>query len=76
MRPLTVTEAKPKLGHLIDQALKSKAIFIRRGDQVVQLVPAVMPEPIPAWPEGAFARRADQITFLQSGEDAPEPFRR
>jgi hypothetical protein len=76
MRTVTVSEAKPKLGHLVDLALREKeAIFIRRGDRVVQLVPAVLPEPIPAWPEGALSRTAAEIAFLQSGDaDEAEPF--
>jgi len=76
MQSLTVTEAKPKLGHLIDLALKATPVFIRRGNRVVQLVPAVVPEPIPSWPEGALVRSAEQIAFLQSAADEPEPFRR
>jgi hypothetical protein len=76
MHALTVTEAKGKLGRLVDNALKSKPVFIRRGSRVVQLVPAVLPEPIPVYPEGALKRSAEQIEFLQSGPEAPEPFRR
>ena len=75
---LTVSEAKPRLGALVDQALKSNPVFIRRGRQVVQLVPAVMPEPIPFFPEGALARSAAEIAQLTSMTTAAEsqPYRR
>lgn len=76
METLTVSEAKGKLGRLVDQALKSKPIFIRRGSRVVQLVPAVLPEPIPLLPQGALDRSREQIEFLQSGSEEPEPFQR
>lgn len=55
MKTMTVSEAKGVLGRLVDQALKSKAVFIRRGERVVQLVPAVMPDPVPVYPKGALA---------------------
>lgn len=76
MKTMTVSEAKGVLGRLVDQALKSKTVFIRRGERVVQLVPAAMPEPIEIYPPGALKRSAEQIAFLQSGPDEPEPFRR
>lgn len=76
MKTMTVTEAKGVLGHLVDRALQSKPVFIRRGERVVQLVPAAMPDPIPVYPPGAMERSAEQIAFLQSGADEPEPYRR
>ena len=69
MKTMTVTEAKGVLGRLVDQALKSKPVFIRRGERVVQLVPAVMPEPVSVLPAGALARDADHIAFLQNTPD-------
>lgn len=76
MKTVTVTKAKGVLGRLVDDALKSKSVFIRRGGRVVQLVPAVLPEPIPVYPPGALDRSAEQVAFLQSGPDEPEPLRR
>lgn len=77
MKTMTVTEAKGVLGRLVDRALKSKPVFIRRGERVVQLVPAVMPDPIEVYPRGALKRSAEQIAFLQSGpDDEAEPYRR
>ena len=76
MQTLTVSEAKGKLGRLVDNALKSHPVFIRRGSRVVQLVPAAMPEPIPVYPAGALERSAEQMQFLQSASDEPEPIRR
>jgi hypothetical protein len=78
MRTLTVTEAKPKLGHLVDLALQSKPVFIRRGQQVVQLVPAVLPDPIAVYPEGALTRPDHRIETLTQrfSEDEDQPLRR
>ena len=76
MNTMTVSEAKPQLGHLIDEALKSKPVFIRRGRLVVQIVPAVFPDPIPVFPEGSLARSDEALAELTQTftEDESEPF--
>lgn len=78
MNSITVSEAKPRLGHLVDLALKSKPVFIRRGRQVVQIVPAVMPGPIPVYPDGALLRSDEQIAALTQSftSDEGEPLAR
>lgn len=73
MQTLTVTEAKPRLGRLVDQALRSKPVFIRRGNRVVQLVPAVMPDPVPAMPEGHFAITEERASALNAMPPDPRP---
>jgi len=69
----TVSGAKGVLGRLVDDALKSKPVFIRRGSRMVQLVPAAMPEPIPVRPPGYFALSADEVTFINSVPASPRP---
>lgn len=66
---LTVSDAKGVLGRLVDEALKSKPVFIRRGGRVVQLVPAVMPEPTPVNPLGSPGRKAERNALLQNAPD-------
>src|ERR1035438_10576022 len=68
MKPLTVTEAKPRLGNLVDRALRSEPIFLRRGKRIIQIVPAAMPDPIPVLPEGALTmtRSEEHTSELQS----------
>ena len=63
---LTVTEAKGILGRLVDDALKAKPVFIRRGMRVVQLVPAVLSEPIPVFIEGALAMTDERVALINS----------
>lgn len=57
MEILTLAEAKPKIGRLINRALAGKAVLIRKGGRVVQLSEFVVPEPIPDRPVGYFRRR-------------------
>jgi hypothetical protein len=76
---LTVSDAKPMLGKLVDRALRSEPVFIRRGHQFVQIVPAVMPSPVPVYPPGALTRTdADVAALMQTFDDdeaAPLPDR-
>ncbi len=66
MKTYSVTEAKAKLGPLADMALKKRLIFIRRGQRMLQLVEATLPEPIPQFPEGHFAVGEERAEYLNS----------
>jgi len=76
MKTLTVNEAKGVLGQLVDQALKSKPVFIRRGERVVQIVPAAMPDPVEVYPPGAMEMTDARVAFINSMPDEPEPVKR
>ena len=72
MEILTLAEAKPKIGRLIDHALAGKAVVIRKGDKLVQLTEFVVPEPIPERPVGYFRRRsADYAVANRASSNAP-----
>ena len=73
MKPLTVTEAKPRLGNLVDRALRSEPVFLRRGRRMVQIVPAAIPDPIPVLPEGALTMTEERVAFINSMPDESEP---
>lgn len=66
MKTYSVTEAKARLGPLADLALKKRPIFIRRGQRMLQLVEATLPEPIPHCPEGHFAVGEERAEYLNS----------
>ncbi len=57
MEILTLSQAKPKMGRLIDRALEGEAVVIRKGSRLVQLTEYVVPAPIPERPVGYFRRR-------------------
>lgn len=76
MKTYSVTEAKPILGKLADKALGKHAIFIRRGHRVLQLVEAIVPEPLPSLPEGFFAITSERAAFINSLPADSEPFAR
>ena len=76
MKTYSVTEAKAKLGPLADLALKKRPIFIRRGQRMLQLIEAVLPEPIPQYPEGHFAVGEERAEYLNSLPVDPSPLKR
>ncbi|MFZ5495415.1 MAG: hypothetical protein ACOZE5_08780 [Verrucomicrobiota bacterium] len=55
---LTVSQAKPRMGRLIDRALGGEPVLIRKGNRLVQLTEYVVPEPIPVRPVGYFRRKS------------------
>jgi hypothetical protein len=58
MEILTLSQAKPKIGRLIDRALLGETVLIRKGGRLVQLTECAVPEPIPARSVGYFRRPA------------------
>jgi hypothetical protein len=76
MKTYSVTEAKAKLGPLADLALKKRPIFIRRGQRMLQLVEAILPEPIPHYPEGHFAVSEERAEYLNSLPIDSSPLKR
>jgi hypothetical protein len=62
MEILTLSQAKPRMGRLIDRALHGEAVVIRKGGRLVQLTEYVVPEPIPERPMGYFRRRPADYT--------------
>ena len=79
MEYLTVSTAKPKLGHILDNILKKGSfVVIRRGNRYVQLSEYVLPDPKPERPPGFFAvaeapaeyDRANRLASLS--RDRPE----
>ena len=59
MEIFTVAKAKPKIGRLVDRALRGEPVLIRKGNRMVALTEFVVPEPIPERPVGYFSRQPD-----------------
>jgi len=76
MKTYSVSEAKARLGPLADLALRNRPIFIRRGQRMLQLVEARLPEPTLQYPEGHFAVSQGRAAYLNSLPIDPEPLDR
>jgi hypothetical protein len=55
LKALTISEAKPQLGRLLDKAGAGQAIYLRRKSRLFRIEPVADIEPIPARPHGYFA---------------------
>ena len=68
-KALTVSEARPKLGRLLDQAIKGKSVYLRRGKQLLRIEPVEAKiQPIPQRPVGYF-KFDDDLTALADRAD-------
>ena len=54
MKALTVSQAKPKLGRLLDQAGAGQEVYLRRKERLYRVEPVTEIEPIPLRPFGYF----------------------
>ena len=75
MEILTISKAKPKMGRLIDRALRGEAVVIRKGDKLVQLTEYIVPEPIPERPIGFFRRRPTDYDVANQASSSVAPVR-
>jgi antitoxin (DNA-binding transcriptional repressor) of toxin-antitoxin stability system len=75
MEIISLSQAKPRMGRLIDRALKGEAILIRKGGHLVQLTEYVVPEPIPQRPMGYFRRASPGYDAANRAEADPRPVR-
>jgi hypothetical protein len=71
LKALTVSQAKPKLGSLLDKAGKGHAVYLRRKDRLYRIEPVAEVEPIPNRPIGFFAvEEADPMIALANSAPA------
>ena len=74
-RAFTVSEAKPKLGSLLDKAGAGQTIYLRRKERLyrIELVPEI--EPIPLRPFGYFVNEPGDpfIDLANSATPSFEP---
>jgi hypothetical protein len=75
MEILTLSQAKPKIGQLIDRALRGEPVLIRKGAHLVQLTEYLMPEPIPERPVGYFRRTPADYEIANRAPADPRPVR-
>ena len=60
---LTVTQARSKLGRLLDQAAKGKSVYLKRGDRLLRIARVTGRNAIPSRPFGYF-KFDDELTTL------------
>ena len=72
-KALTVTQARSKLGHLVDQAAKGKPVYLRRGKHLLRLARIKEPSSIPHRPFGFFSFSDDLTALANRAEPSFTP---
>ena len=72
-KALTVTQARSKLGHLVDQAAKGKPVYLRRGKNLLRLARIKEPARIPLRPFGYFSFNDDLTALANRAEPSFTP---
>ncbi len=62
-KALTVTQARSKLGRLLDQAVKGKSVYLKRGDNLLRIDRVTSRNAVPSRPFGYF-KFDDELTSL------------
>jgi hypothetical protein len=62
-KALTVTQARSKLGRLLDQAARGKSVYLKRGGKLLRIDRVTNGKPIPEGPLGYF-KFDDELTTL------------
>ena len=75
MEILTLSQAKPRMGRLIERALRGEAVVIRKGNRMVQLSEFVVPDPILDRPLGHFRRRPEDYGVANAAVASHGPAR-
>jgi len=74
LKALTVSQAKPRLGNLLDQAGNGESVYLRRKERLYRIDPVAEVEPIPSRPFGFFAvDEADPMVALANSAPAGFP---
>lgn len=74
LKALTVSQAKPRLGNLLDQAGNGESVYLRRKERLYRIDPVAEVEPIPCRPFGFFAvDEADPMVALANSAPAGFP---
>ena len=73
LKALTVSEAKPKLGSLLEKAGNGQTVYLRRKKRLYRIEPVAEVEPIPSRPFGFFTvDKSDPMIALANS--APPSF--
>lgn len=72
VKALTVSEAKPKLGSLLDKVGNGQAVYLRRKDRLYRIEPVTEVEPIPDRAVGYFQIDANDPMIALANSAPPQ----
>ena len=71
MKTIRISEAKRNFAKVFARAKRGETIILQNGGDYMQLVPCVLPEPIPLRPAGYFAADIETVCLRNTlGEES------
>jgi len=66
MKTIKISEAKRNFSKVFARAKRGETIILQNGEDYMQLVPYVMPEPIPLRPVGHFRATDEEAAHINA----------
>jgi|GEM_PF-1479555 hypothetical protein len=76
MKTIRISEAKRNFGRIFAQAKKGETIILQNGTDLMQLVPCVLPDPVPVRLVGYFQPNDEEIARINAAPADSGPLRR
>ena len=73
VKTVNISEAKKNMGRLFARAKHGEVVLLRHGQDMMQLVPYVSPEPIPQRPVGFFPVSEEECARINAQPDDEPP---
>ncbi len=75
MQTFRISEAKRNFGKLFARAKRGEVVVLQNGSDFMQLVPFVLPEPVPLRPVGYFQPSDEEIARINAAPADSGPLR-
>ena len=75
LKTIKISEAKRNFGRIFARAKKGETIILQNGTDFMQLVPCVLPEPVPLRPPGYFQPAEYEIAQINAAQADSGPVR-
>ena len=76
VKTIKISEAKRNFSRIFARAKRGETIILQNGDDYMQLVPCVMPDPVSIYPVGTFSHTAEEVFMINEAPADPGPLRR
>jgi antitoxin (DNA-binding transcriptional repressor) of toxin-antitoxin stability system len=75
VKTIKISEAKRNFSRIFARAKRGETIILQNGDDYMQLVPCVVPDPVTNYPIGTFTHTMEEISMINEAPADPGPLR-
>lgn len=75
VKTIKISEAKRNFARIFARAKRGETIILQNGDDYMQLVPCVVPAPVPVRPVGYFQPTEEEISSINAAPTDSAPLR-